>query len=170
VALGRRLRRARLFLIPEESRPPRVLRRMRRHLCGTEVYPDFIAAVVDPLANAIACATESARTHQSEAVRATHAALVERAISGGPEALGAADRVALLGDAHALARMHGAVWTRADAHAAWQAECWRTPAAASGAATEQGTAPAAADGLRVAEIGTVALAQPPATAVQVRVE
>jgi hypothetical protein len=112
--------------------------------------------------------------HQSEAVRAAHAALVERAVSGGPQALGAADRVALLGDAHALARLHGAVWMRADAHPGWQEECHRALAdggAASRATAEQGTAAAGADGLRVAEIGPVALAaQQPATAMRARAE
>src|SRR5262249_11882062 len=49
IALGRRLRALRLFLIPEETRPPPVLRRMRRYLKHAVRLPDFVAAVVDPL-------------------------------------------------------------------------------------------------------------------------
>jgi membrane glycosyltransferase len=166
VAWGRRARRARLFLIPEESQPPRVLRRMRRHLRQAAPYPDFIAAVVDPLANAIVCATESARTHLSEAVRAAHAALDERAIAGGPDALGAADRVALLGDAHALASLHHAVWTRPDAHPAWLSGCGAAGAqdvlsATDTQATDDSSEVAhdIAAAVRVADLGAIPLPQ-----------
>lgn len=121
VSFGRRLREQKLFLIPEESRTPRALRRMRRYLRHSPPLPDFIDVVVDPLANAIACASDAARAHHSDAVRASHGRLVERALRGGPGSLRAEEKLALLGDAVALARLHYAVWTRADAAPAWHA-------------------------------------------------
>ncbi len=119
VSLGRRLRAERLFLIPEESYPPRVLRRMSRFLRRAPHYPEFIDAVVDPLHNAIACAADVARTQHSEAIRRVHDELVRRALIDGPDALDADERSALLGDALALSRLHFAVWTDPDAHPAW---------------------------------------------------
>jgi membrane glycosyltransferase len=119
VTLGRRARAARLFLIPEESRPPRVLRRMRRYAQRTPAVPGFVDAVVDPLRNAIACAADVARTEHSEAVQRAHAEVVERALRDGPAALDENDRNALLRDAQALSRLHFAVWSSPDAHPDW---------------------------------------------------
>lgn len=119
VSLGRSLREARVFLIPEESYPPRVLRRMRRVLRHTPDGPGFVDAVVDPLHNAIACAADVARTQHSEAVRRVNDDLVEHAIVDGPDRLRLTEKAALLGDALALSRLHFAVWTAEDAHPAW---------------------------------------------------
>ncbi|HVV98288.1 MAG TPA: glucans biosynthesis glucosyltransferase MdoH [Rhodanobacteraceae bacterium] len=119
VSLGRAFRDERLFLIPEESDPPRVLRRMRRFLRHAPRDVGFVDAVVDPRHNAIACAADVARTQHSEALRRVNDALVERALIDGPDALAPADRSALLGDAHALSRLHFGVWTAPDAHPAW---------------------------------------------------
>jgi len=104
VSLGRRLRADRIFLIPEESYPPRVLRRMRRFFRHAPREAGFVDAVVDPLHNAIACAADVARTQHSDAIRRVNDELVDRA---------------LLGDALALSRLHFAVWTADDAHPAW---------------------------------------------------
>ncbi|HJT98888.1 MAG TPA: glucans biosynthesis glucosyltransferase MdoH, partial [Rhodanobacteraceae bacterium] len=117
--LGRKLRAERMFLIPEESYPPRVLRRMRRHFRRAPRDAGFVDAVVDPVHNALACAADVARTQHSEAVRRVHDALVARALIDGPDALTTAERGALLGDALALSRLHFAVWTAADAHPSW---------------------------------------------------
>ena len=120
VSLGRSLRNSRVFLIPEESYPPRVLRRMRRVLRRAPRDPTFVDAVVDPLHNAIACAADVARTQHSEAIRHVHAELVERAIAQGPDLLMDEEKSALLGDALALSRLHLAVWGDADAHTSWK--------------------------------------------------
>jgi membrane glycosyltransferase len=119
VTLGRAFRARRLFLIPEESYPPRVLRRLRRYFRRAPHEAGFVDAVVDPRHNAIACAADVARTQHSDAQRRVHDALVARALMDGPAALTDAEKNALLGDALALSRLHFAVWTAPDAHPAW---------------------------------------------------
>jgi len=106
VSLGRGFRARRLFLIPEESYPPRVLRRLRRFFRHAPRDAGFVDAVVDPRHNAIACAADVARTQHSDALRHVHDALVARALIDGPDALADAERNALLGDALALSRLH----------------------------------------------------------------
>ncbi|HSS05746.1 MAG TPA: glucans biosynthesis glucosyltransferase MdoH, partial [Rhodanobacteraceae bacterium] len=86
VSLGRGFRSERLFLIPEESYPPRVLRRMRRYFRHAPREADFLDAVVDPTHNAIACAADVARTQHSDSLRHAHDALVARALIDGPDA------------------------------------------------------------------------------------
>jgi len=127
VSLGRGLREGRLFLIPEESYPPRVLRRMRRIVRHAPPAAGFADAVVDPLHNAIACAADVARTQHSEAIRRVHDELVEHAVADGPDALTDEEKSALLGDALALSRLHFAVWSADDVHSAWVAARHRTP-------------------------------------------
>jgi membrane glycosyltransferase len=119
VSLGRSLREARIFLIPEESYPPRVLRRLRRLLRRTPRVPGFVDAVVDPLHNAIACAADVARTQHSDAIRHVNAEVVEQAIADSPQEMRADEKAALLGDALSLSRLHFAVWTDPHAHADW---------------------------------------------------
>jgi len=121
VALGRGLRRIRLLLIPEESNPPRELRALARHLAHTAPPPDFAAAVGDPIVNALACATARTGVPRSAAARQARSERVARATRGGPQALGGADKMALLNDARALSQLHFAVWTASDAHPQWHA-------------------------------------------------
>ena len=112
VALGRAARERRLFLIPEETAAPAVLRRLRRFLRRAPLLPRFVDAVVDPIDNALACAAEAARAHRSETAARQHRWLIERTLELGPGLLRPQDANALLGDAHALAALHVAVWTR----------------------------------------------------------
>ena len=56
VSIGRALRRARLFLIPEEADPPQELQTVRAHADPPGNAPGFLEAVVDPHINALACA------------------------------------------------------------------------------------------------------------------
>jgi membrane glycosyltransferase len=128
VSLGRKLRGERIFLIPEESYPPQVLRRMLRVLRRMPPDIGFIDAVVDPVHNAIACAADVARTQHSDASRRDNDALVDRARIDGPDALDDAEKATLLADARALSRLHFAVWTDADAHPAWIHARRTTPA------------------------------------------
>ena len=121
VSLGRRARAARLFLIPEETAPPRELRRMRAYTRRATSAADFVDAVVDPVHNAMACASDLARTRHSEAVRRANRQLVVRALAHGPGALDADEKNALLGDAIALSTLHFEVWNSADAHPTWKA-------------------------------------------------
>jgi membrane glycosyltransferase len=119
VSLGRLMRRAGLFVIPEEEAPPEELRRMEAHLQRAGPLPGFIEAVVDPLAHALACASGNMRRTQSAALRASRQQLIEDAVAGGPETLTNAQKAALLGDPLALSRLHFQIWASPQANAAW---------------------------------------------------
>jgi len=122
VSLGRRLRKARWFLIPEESWPPKELRRMRAAFRrARHALPGFLEAVVDPVTNALVCASGTVRTRPTAAARAERLALVERALRNGPGALEAPQKLALLVDPAALSRLHFEVWSAPHAHPAWRA-------------------------------------------------
>ncbi|QOT78776.1 glucans biosynthesis glucosyltransferase MdoH [Cupriavidus basilensis] len=120
VSLGRALRGARLFVTPEEATPPREMVAMQKHVEAAGEPPAFIDAVVDPVTNALMCATASPRVVQPQATQAEHAALVQQALTAGPDALSAAQKHLLLGDPFALAQLHGLVWGSPQAHARWK--------------------------------------------------
>jgi membrane glycosyltransferase len=119
ISLGRLMRRAGLFVIPEEANPPEELRRMQSHLLRAAPLPGFIEAVVDPLVHALACASGNMRRSQSPALLESRQVLINEAVSGGPEALSNAQKAALLGDPLALSRLHFQVWATPNAHPAW---------------------------------------------------
>jgi membrane glycosyltransferase len=121
VSLGRRFRSAGLLLIPEETRPPLELRIVRRCVRRAGSRPGFVDAVIDPLVNAVACATVPVRT-LAPAVRAARARLVATAVRDGPAALGRRERMVLLSDPGALARLHLEAWASPTARARWRAE------------------------------------------------
>jgi membrane glycosyltransferase len=119
VSIGRRMRRAGYFAIPEETNPPQELVRVRQ-LCALPArMPALAEAVVDPVVNALACATSVARPRQPEAVRAQRAQLIDKALRAGPHGLTGREAATLLGDPLALSRLHFAAWTAADAHPDW---------------------------------------------------
>jgi membrane glycosyltransferase len=119
VSIGRALRRAGFFVIPEEADPPIELRAMNEHLRRAVPAPGFVEAVVDPLANALACASASVRQSQPEALREPALRLVLDAARSGPAALSPKQKSALLGDAPALSRLHFQVWASPQAHPSW---------------------------------------------------
>jgi membrane glycosyltransferase len=119
VSLGKRLRRLGMFLIPEEASAPVELRRMQELLRRAPPSPGFVEAVVDPLANALACAAGNVRQSQPAALRESALKLVEEALRVGPAALTDRQKSALLSDAPALSRLHFQVWASPQAHAAW---------------------------------------------------
>jgi len=119
ISLGKRLRKAGFFVIPEEKNPPEELRRMQEHLRRAAPSPGFVEAVVDPLANALACASGNVRQAQPAAFRDAVQKLVEEAVKVGPQALSAKQKGMLLGDAPALSRLHFQVWASPDAHPGW---------------------------------------------------
>jgi membrane glycosyltransferase len=121
VHLGRRLRQAGLFLISEESRPPAELRRTRGLLEHTPAAPDFVAAVVDPAINAMACAADTARVRRDETNRNALRQIARHALEHGPAALTAHQKNALLSDPLVLSELHVEVWTSALVHARWRA-------------------------------------------------
>jgi membrane glycosyltransferase len=119
VTLGRRLRRRRFFLIPEEARPPAVIRATRKYVKRALPPADAESAVVDPVLNALTCAQGVARLELPVAALREREALVQRALRQGLGALTAAQRAMLIGDPIALSRLHRGVWTDPDAGAAW---------------------------------------------------
>jgi membrane glycosyltransferase len=119
VSLGKRLRAARLFLIPEEARPPRELREMRRLLRQSMPLPRFEDMVIDPRLNALACAAGTARPRQRASLRFQKSRLIQVAQRSGPQVLDAAQKNLLLSDPIALAQLHMAVWTQSDTHPGW---------------------------------------------------
>jgi membrane glycosyltransferase len=122
VSLGRSFRKARLFLIPEESSPPLEIRLTRRYLKHAKAMPGFADAVVDPLINAIACATAVARPRASSVLNAEQSERVKNALVGGPRTLSATDEALLLDDPVALSCLHFQVWAAGDAHPSWKNE------------------------------------------------
>jgi len=109
VSLGVRARRARLFLIPEESRPPRELRWTWSGVRRAAPLPGFPEAMLDPAVNALLRACGVTRAGHSPGVHQGHHRLVERALEDGPNSLHLAEKNALLGDPEALGRLHRAV-------------------------------------------------------------
>ncbi|MGE5105047.1 MAG: glucans biosynthesis glucosyltransferase MdoH, partial [Betaproteobacteria bacterium] len=118
-SLGRKLRRRKYFLIPEESQPPPVIRATRRHWHHAQAPADLVDAVVDPTVNALVCAQAVGHPLHGLAREAMAGAIVDRALAGGPDALTPLDRNRLIGDPAALSALHWAVWTSPAAHAAW---------------------------------------------------
>ena len=118
-SLGRRARRARLFMIPEESWPPREIRAAHKGSRRTARTTDFCEAVVDPVVNAVACASAVARLRPQEAILNERRRLVQDALERGPDALSARDRMTLLNDPLALSRLHFLVWSSPQAAPAW---------------------------------------------------
>lgn len=118
--LGRRLRALRLFLIPEETWPPREIRQVRISLREATSPPGFIDAVVDPLVNAVACASGVPRSALHGRVALQRWQLIQRALVHGPASLSAGQQSALLDDPLALSRLHFLVWTSAAAAPVWR--------------------------------------------------
>jgi membrane glycosyltransferase len=117
-SFGRALRRAGLFLVPEERQPPRELAQTARLAKAPHHAADFVRAVVDPLLNAEACAL-APRRQRSGKLAQRHAELVRRACTEGPKALATREKLALLDDAQALSLLHFQVWSSAQAAPGW---------------------------------------------------
>jgi len=119
VGIGRRTRRLRLFLIPEESIPPRELRWLRAGLRRARPVPGFRTAVVDPATNALMILTSGRRRRISATQRAERSALTASIVRAPPSTIDNARRIQLGANADALAELHLRVWSAADADPAW---------------------------------------------------
>lgn len=120
VSLGRRMRRLRLFMIPEEVRPPRELRATRKHLRNAPPMPDFRQAVVDPVTNALMCAIGTTRFPHDRRLIAVREAHVRHALEVGPDKLTGKQKLVLLSDPLSLSALHLAVWSSPEQRAAWE--------------------------------------------------
>jgi membrane glycosyltransferase len=121
VALGRGLRRAKLFLIPEEAEPPRELREQRSHIAAAMSQPGFAEAAVDPVINALACASGRPRPLRAARQQEAREKLLQKAWRADPETLSEAQKWPLLNDPLLLSRLHLALWTEEDVHPNWRA-------------------------------------------------
>ena len=113
VSLGRKARRAGLFLIPEEVRPPREIRATKRYERAAPTPPTFAAAVVDPYVNALVCAIANDRRRLPDSIRRDRTALAREAVLRGPESLTADQRTRLLSDPFVLSYVHSHLWLAA---------------------------------------------------------
>jgi membrane glycosyltransferase len=120
LSLGRRLRAAGLFVIPEELRPPPEIRTVMASTAKAAQCPGFADAVVDPTINALLCATGTPRARQSVARCTERVQLVQKALVGGPAALREAQRMQIIGDPDTLAQLHAAVCNAAEVHSSWR--------------------------------------------------
>jgi membrane glycosyltransferase len=136
VSMGERARRLGLFLIPEETSPPRELRELAQNLeVGERRARDlpaaerdgFVRAVVDPRINALHLALLGPHRSLRPSIQADRLALVSLALACGPGALDARARRTLLMDPERLAFLHAAVW----ALPGEQARPWGRPARAA---------------------------------------
>ena len=119
VRYGEAMRRAGLFVTPEEIRPPEEIRRTLE-LASTGVPRSSLAdAVVDPVANALACASATPRGHFLPASRSRRGTLVARALTEGLESLDRDERGRLLNDPLALSALHFDVWATREVHPSW---------------------------------------------------
>lgn len=119
VSLGRRLRRLKLFVIPEEMSPPVELRDTFTYVQQAKPLPGFVDAVVDPAVNALLCSAGKPRARLPNASRERAALLVRNALIQGPEELTDTQKLALLRDPLLLSQLHFDVWTSADTHPKW---------------------------------------------------
>ena len=108
-------------MIPEELRPPPEIKATVAHLREAPPAPDFVAAVVDPLTNALVCAAGVVRSRVSEAIRKERCSLVRIALLQGPSTLNDVQRMRIVDDPVALSQLHASVWAGDEAHAEWRA-------------------------------------------------
>ncbi|HSH28465.1 MAG TPA: hypothetical protein VK971_01055, partial [Thiohalobacter sp.] len=131
---GLALRRSRLMLAPEESRPPAVLTRLDLAvLPEADGLTPFELAIVDPWRNALH--RQLARRGGDLAGRGEiRTMLVEQCRTSGPPTLTRKQRDWLAQDAPALRQLHAAAWS-ADAPTCWKQmidRLCRTPVLADG--------------------------------------
>ncbi|SMP45954.1 glucans biosynthesis glucosyltransferase MdoH [Noviherbaspirillum suwonense] len=120
VSLGRLFRRMKLFLIPEEAEPPRELVEARAHSAATPEQPGFAEVAVDPLLNALACASVRPRDGVRR-LSEKREKMVDKVLHSDPAQLSEVEKWSLLNDPRLLSRLHLALWSGEATHPAWQA-------------------------------------------------
>ncbi|HEX3729329.1 MAG TPA: glucans biosynthesis glucosyltransferase MdoH [Opitutaceae bacterium] len=118
---GMALRRAGIFLTPEETNPPEVLERISRSAAEVTLAPrpvpapllsdyGLLQAVLDPYVNAVHVALLREKEEQPLASEERFDALRAQLICGGPGALPLRDKVSLLLDPDSMRLLHDEVW------------------------------------------------------------
>ena len=111
VRLGRWSRERRLFLIPEESLPPRELRWLRLALKRSPDWRHGLQRAIEhPVTNAIACAVAQPRDGLPEKSRNERLRLITRVLDHGLDTMDEAQRNRLLGDPDSLSLLHHRSW------------------------------------------------------------
>ena len=114
--VGRFFARLGLFLIPEEVETPAILRRVEALVRESEesravhVTRGFARVVVDPVVNALHLTFARAERTVSPEIEAELAALADKALRHGPQALSLKEKRMLLHDPARLVALHRAVW------------------------------------------------------------
>ena len=126
IALGRQSREFGLFLTPEETDPPAVLRYLEENLEEDEpVLPvlrekppsRFVQALADPYVNALHLSLLPPREPPSKRRRHYLEGLVHQLEEEGPDSLSAAQKRDLIADPETLLRLHALLWSRPPAGA-----------------------------------------------------
>ena len=115
VGPGRAARAVGLFVTPEESHPPPLLRLYREALAAPGLprctrARGFVAAVVDPGVNALHCALLPLPGASHEGTALSRQRLILTAIKDGPGALTPSERLQILSDRDSVAGLHWRVW------------------------------------------------------------
>lgn len=121
-SLGQKCKRAKLFLIPEEYQPPREMSDTERYVemnHQRELEHGFLHAVFDPAYNALATGMATARHRVHPAIEQSRNERVEAALSRAPAEVNANQRLSLLSDPVAMARMHQLLWSAPDRYPQW---------------------------------------------------
>jgi membrane glycosyltransferase len=109
-------RKAKLFMTPDETYPPREVTATAHYARDARPLPRFADAVIDPEIYAVV--RSAAPRSRSALAAAQRMQRVERALQAGPDALSRNERVALLHDSGALHEMHRIART-APIHPSW---------------------------------------------------
>ena len=136
VSLGDGMRRAGLFLIPEEAEAPQELIDLQENLRRADAEeagtppPErdgYVRAAVDPCVSALRTALARGLRRLRPSIRAKRWALLERAAAEGSAALNPRERAILLSDPECTAELHRRVWSLSEQHAAaWGVDRPRT--------------------------------------------
>jgi membrane glycosyltransferase len=98
----------RMFQTPEEIDPPRELSKAEPF--QLRAGDQFVHAILDPFYNAIHVVLQRRRLARAPELDEHHENLVNKLFQGGPAALTAEEKRALLSDGPALAKLHILVW------------------------------------------------------------
>ena len=128
IALGQQARSLGLFLTPEESEPPAVLRYLDEQLReGEPTLPvlregavnRFVQALTDPYVNTLHRSLLPEREPPGKRRRHYLEGLVHQLEEEGPDSLSPAQKRDLIADPDTLRRLHALFWSRPPAHAGW---------------------------------------------------
>ncbi len=124
IGLGDSVRKFGLFVIPEETDPPRELRDVETRLADakarTAALPSlqddgFVRAVVDPTMNAVHRAMLGKIRSFSPVIGDARRALADKVLAEGPSSADARTRKVILNDPSLIERIHRGLWQHGDA-------------------------------------------------------